>query len=225
MEHASAVTKYELIDALTAVSAANGLPVKYVKEGDFQLSRLECARLCQAMLHLPDRPCQLPDVSPQSYGAGAVGAVVQAGLMPLADGAFQGHRLVTRAEQEALLTACDRYLKAWRAGLKPFRATALQFNPRMYRREENIDRLYAEVEKAFAAGSKLVVAPETATSAYVYFDRAELAPYVDVVPGPVTDRFAALAAQYHSYVSFGVAEMDPDTGDFYNTAVLVGPEG
>ena len=220
-----AVTRNEMIDALLAVSIENGIPAKYVKSQDFLLNRVECASLCQEILHLPDKIVKLPDVTEQSYGAAAIGAVLGAGLFQLEDGQFHGEIPFTYAERETLLVACDQYLKDWRAGLKPFKATALQFNPQMYQKEKNIARLYAEVEKAFADGAKLVVAPETSTSAYVYFDRAELAPYVEPVPGPVTERFSELTRKYHSYVSFGVAEVDPNTGDFYNSAVLIGPEG
>ncbi|MBC5747779.1 nitrilase [Dysosmobacter sp. NSJ-60] len=225
MNSISGVTKHEMIDALIDVSIANGIPAKYVKGRNFILNRVECARLCQEIFHLPDRPCKLSDVTEQSYGSSAIGAVLEAGLFQLEAGAFQGALPFTYADKETLLAACDQYLKDWRANLKPFQATALQFNPQMYQKEKNIARLYAEVEKAFANGSKLVVAPETSTSAYVYFDRAELAPYVEPVPGPATDHFSILTKKYHAYLSFGIAEVDLETGDFYNTAVLLGPEG
>lgn len=40
-----------------------------------------------------------------------------------------------------------------------------------------------------------------------------------------TDHFSILTKKYHAYLSFGIAEVDLETGDFYNTAVLLGPEG
>ena len=48
----------------------------------------------------------------------------------------------------------------------------------------------------------------------------------ETVPGPSTERVAALAAELDLYVVFGLAERDPvDPGTLYNAAAVVGPEG
>lgn len=219
------LTSHFLIDGLTAVSEAGGVPVKYPKAADYPLSRSDCAEICQKLLHLPDKFREVPDVLPQDKYSGAIGAALDAGLMELIDGRFQGHLPLERRDAETVLQAAGRFLNERRRGFRPFKATALQFNPRMYEKESNISRLYTEAEKAFANGARLVVAPETCTSAYVYFDREEIAPYVETIPGPATELFAQLTKKYRGYISFGIAEVDPATGDFYNSAALIGPEG
>lgn len=225
MDTTDSLTKYEFARALIRISEANGISAKYVRDGDCLLNRYECALLCQRILHLSDCFRELPDLPEQARYAGAVGAVLEAGILSVMEGRFQGQLLLTRDDAERALDCTDRYLKRWRGSFRPFQATAIQFNPRIYHKEENIFRLYAELEKAFAAGARLVLAPETVISAYVYTDRKEIAPYVEAIPGPLTDHFAALAKKYNGYLAFGVAEVDPDNGSFYNTAVLIGPKG
>ena len=71
-----------------------------MKGRNFILNRVECARLCQEIFHLPDRPCKLSDVTEQSYGSSAIGAVLEAGLFQLEAGAFQGALPFTYADKE-----------------------------------------------------------------------------------------------------------------------------
>lgn len=106
-----------------------------------------------------------------------------------------------------------------------FIAAALQFNPILNERDKNIDALAQAVEEAAQNGAKLIVAPEMSTTGYQYIDREAIAPYVDTLPGVATAKIGAVAKKYGIYVVFGLAEGDPETGLFYNSAALVGPEG
>ncbi|GBD19501.1 (R)-stereoselective amidase [bacterium HR27] len=45
------------------------------------------------------------------------------------------------------------------------------------------------------------------------------------MPGPTTECFAALAREHGCYLVVGLPEVDPRTGIFYNSAVLIGPSG
>lgn len=107
----------------------------------------------------------------------------------------------------------------------PFRVAAIQFNPQLNERDKNVEELLKVVEEAFRNGAKLAVAPEMATTGYYYKDREAIAPFVDTIPGKVTDKFAALTRKYRSYVVFGMPEVDERTGLYYNSAVLIGPNG
>lgn len=69
----------------------------------------------------------------------------------------------------------------------------VQFEPTMFEKERNIARLLEFCEAAATAGARLIVTPEMGTTGYCWFDRAEVAPFVEAIPGPTTDRFAALA--------------------------------
>jgi predicted amidohydrolase len=102
---------------------------------------------------------------------------------------------------------------------------AIQFEPAMFATGANLDALLALTDEAAAGGARLIVTPEMATTGYCWADRAEIAGEVEPVPGPTTERFAALAARHGCWIVVGLAEVDPETDVFYNTAVLVGPEG
>jgi predicted amidohydrolase len=106
-----------------------------------------------------------------------------------------------------------------------YRAAAVQFEPTQFEKARNIERLVERVEEAARSGAKLIVTPEMGTTGYCWFDRAEVAPFVEPVPGPTTERFAAVARTHGVYVVIGMPEVDPGTGLYYNTAVLIGPEG
>jgi predicted amidohydrolase len=104
------------------------------------------------------------------------------------------------------------------------KVAAVQFEPTMFEKERNIARLLELCEQAAAAGAKLIVTPEMGTTGYCWFDRSEVAPFVEMIPGPTTNRFAVLARKHGCYTVVGMPEVDED-GIYFNTAVLIGPEG
>ena len=104
------------------------------------------------------------------------------------------------------------------------KVATVQFEPALGDKERNIARLLDLCEQAAAAGAKLIVTPEMGTTGYCWYDRAEVAPFAENIPGPTTDRFAALARRHECYIVVGMPEVDGD-GIFFNTAVLVGPDG
>jgi predicted amidohydrolase len=107
----------------------------------------------------------------------------------------------------------------------PYRAAAIQFEPALFGKEANLSSLLAMTEEAAGAGARLIVLPEMATVAYCWGSRDEVAPFVETVPGPTTDRFAAIAARYDCYVVVALAEVVVATGVYYNSSVLIGPGG
>ncbi|HYE81707.1 MAG TPA: nitrilase-related carbon-nitrogen hydrolase [Clostridia bacterium] len=106
-----------------------------------------------------------------------------------------------------------------------FKAAAVQFNPQLNERDKNIDALVAVVTEAAQEGAKLIVTPEMATTGYYYPDRKAIEPFVDTIPGITTRRFEEVARQNDVYIVIGMPELDKETGLFYNSAALVGPEG
>jgi predicted amidohydrolase len=107
----------------------------------------------------------------------------------------------------------------------PFRAAAIQFEPTQFDKRRNIEGLSALIAQAAADGAKLIVTPEMGTTGYCWFDRAEVAPFVEPVPGPTTAHFAGIARALDCHIVIGMPEVDPETGLYYNTAVLIGPDG
>jgi predicted amidohydrolase len=106
-----------------------------------------------------------------------------------------------------------------------YRAAAIQFDPAFGEKQANLDRMLQLLEKALATGIQLAVLPEMATTGYCWHSREEIEPQVEVVPGPSTDAVTRLAAKYNAYVVFGLPEVEPTSGAFFNTAVLIGPDG
>jgi len=109
--------------------------------------------------------------------------------------------------------------------IEPYKVATIQYNPTLYEREKNVDELVNLTEEAFKNGAKLVVAPEMATTGYMYKNREDIAPFVDTIPGKTTKRFEKITRKYDGYIVFGMPEVEKETDLYYNSAALVGPEG
>ncbi len=181
------------------------------------------AYVLQDILHLADCAEDFCDVADASQYAGAIGAVVEAGIMTRVDDSFGYGEVLTADDlEDILINLADYYANL---SYEPFKAAVLEFNPQMYQLEQNIDALCAELEALFQQDVKFVVAPEMSTTGYSYTSRDDIAPYVDTLPGLATDKIAQLTSQYDAYVVFGLAEVDEYTDLYYNSAALVGPDG
>lgn len=80
-----------------------------------------------------------------------------------------------------------------------------------------VDQWASLVKAACRRGPQLIVTPE------VVIGGKRLAEGSVTVPGPATRPFEQLARQYKVHLVLGVRQRDGDT--FYNSAVLIGPEG
>lgn len=108
---------------------------------------------------------------------------------------------------------------------KPLKVATVQFEPTMFEKERNIARLVGLVTKAAQDGARLIVTPEMGTTGYCWFDRDEVAPFVEPIPGPTTEQFGEVAREHGCYIVVGMPEVDPATNLYFNSAVLIGPEG
>jgi predicted amidohydrolase len=106
-----------------------------------------------------------------------------------------------------------------------YKAATIQFEPTMFEKERNISRLLELVRTSATLGARLIVTPEMGTTGYCWYDRDEVKPYVETVPGPTTDRFERLAREFNCYIVLGLPEVDADTDLYFNTAALIGPQG
>lgn len=79
--------------------------------------------------------------------------------------------------------------------------------------------------EAAKEGAKIIVHTEMATSGYSYFSREQISGVAEQVPGPTTQALGAVASQYGAYVVVGMPEYDPDLNEYFNSAVLIGPDG
>ena len=106
-----------------------------------------------------------------------------------------------------------------------FKVAAVEFNPVFKKREANFPPMAAAARRAAAAGAKLILFPEMSTTGYLFGSRQEIAPFVDPIPGKTTMYFAELAKELVVHIVVGMPERDIDTNFYYNSAIIVGPEG
>lgn len=109
--------------------------------------------------------------------------------------------------------------------ISKYRAAAIQYEPTLGEKEHNVSDLLRLVTEAAQHNARLIVLPEMATTGYCWESRSEIAPHVEPIPGPTTDRFQQLAARYNCFIAIGLAEVDPATDVYYNSLVLLSPEG
>ena len=103
------------------------------------------------------------------------------------------------------------------------KVAAVQMEPRINDKEGNISKAMAAIDEATNAGARLVVFPECALTAYAFADSEETSRAAESVPGPATEKLAQKARGKGVYIAAGLVESQESF--FYNTAVLVGPEG
>ncbi|MBA2596070.1 MAG: hypothetical protein H0V00_05525 [Chloroflexia bacterium] len=107
----------------------------------------------------------------------------------------------------------------------PYQVAAIQFEPALFAKTANLETLLRLTEEAAVGGAKLIVTPEMATTAYCWATREEIAADVEPIPGPTTHLFEEIAARHDCWIVLGLAEVAPETGIYYNSAVLIGPAG
>jgi predicted amidohydrolase len=95
-----------------------------------------------------------------------------------------------------------------------------QFNPQFGKLEENrkqIEKVLLEVD------ADLIVLPELPVSGYFFSNKAEMENLAEPVPGPTTKILQTISSQTGTYFVTGLLETSKD--NFFNSAVLIGPEG
>lgn len=119
---------------------------------------------------------------------------------------------------------------------------ALQTASEFGRPEANREALSLRVTQAASAGAQIIVLPEAAITGYLTPDirstwqvggrplSAGLAGVdpvdaAETVPGVSTRFFADLAREHGVYLTVPLVEVDKKTGFYYNTVVLLGPDG
>jgi predicted amidohydrolase len=90
---------------------------------------------------------------------------------------------------------------------------------------ENRASLLSHAEEAAAKGARIILAPELAVSGYSFDRREEVAPYAEEVTGETVTDLSCIAQRFGVYLCTGLAEVQKRTGIFYNSAVVLGPDG
>jgi predicted amidohydrolase len=87
--------------------------------------------------------------------------------------------------------------------------------------DANVKSFDAWTRKAAENGARFVGFPEMAISGYAH--EPKLLPFAETVPGPSVSKLENVASEYSVYLSVGLLERDGET--YWNTQVLVGPDG
>jgi predicted amidohydrolase len=103
------------------------------------------------------------------------------------------------------------------------RVAVAQTAPILGETARNLEEVLARLTEAAALGARLVVFPECALSGYMLDSVEELRRLAEPVPGPATERIAAVCAERRVHAVVGLLERGADA--VYNSAILVGPEG
>lgn len=106
-----------------------------------------------------------------------------------------------------------------------YKVATIQFNPTFKEKEKNNQKLLKLCREAAKSGAKLIVLPEMATTGCVFKTRKEIEPYVEPIPGPTTTLYEEVTRKEDCYIVVGLPEIDIETGVYYNTCVLIGPNG
>jgi predicted amidohydrolase len=102
------------------------------------------------------------------------------------------------------------------------RVAVVQFAPRRGDASGNLDRLARET--ALLAEIDLVVFPELSVTGSVA-DRETAERLAESIPGPSSERLREIAASADAYLVAGLIERDTGSGQLFNSAVLIGPDG
>ncbi len=99
-----------------------------------------------------------------------------------------------------------------------------QIESRRENKEQNLLKIEVITIKAKEQAADLVIFPELCLSGYVMHDQIyELA---ETIPGPTTDKVAALSKKTGMHIIFGMPELsEKSKATIFNTAVFVGPKG
>ena len=93
------------------------------------------------------------------------------------------------------------------------------------RLDDNLALLLELNQKAARLGARIILNTEMGLSGYGFDSRAEIAPLARTVDSRAVKAFGDVAAEHGIYLALGLAERDPRSETYYNTALLLGPIG
>lgn len=91
--------------------------------------------------------------------------------------------------------------------------------------EFNRQRLIILAMEAILKGADIILTPELPVTGYSFSSREDISDYVETEEGATVEKLAVLAKEYSKYIGIGLAERGKDTGIYYNSAVMIGPDG
>ncbi len=107
------------------------------------------------------------------------------------------------------------------------KVAAVQFAPVFEDKMGNLRRMAHLAKQAADERAQLVVFPELATTGYSFMSKEHAAPHAEPIhPDTLTFKsMRVLAESFRIHIVWGMVEIDPGTGDLYNSQVMVSPDG
>ncbi len=101
----------------------------------------------------------------------------------------------------------------------------VQMDCQIQNKEHNLSRVREKLREAAEEGAQVVVFPECVLTGYSFADKEEAWPVAEPVPGPSTEILHEDCRKLGVHAVVGSLEKVAETGDLFNVAVLLGPEG
>lgn len=108
---------------------------------------------------------------------------------------------------------------------KSLKIALVHFNVQYKKPEANRKALIELNRQAAEMGAKLILNTEMGISGYSFRSRIDISDFTETDKGKTAVEMARLARQYGIYIVVALAERDPSTEIFYNSALVYGPEG
>jgi len=105
------------------------------------------------------------------------------------------------------------------------KVASIQYRALPSNKADNMRCLADLVSEAAENGARIVVLPEMCTTGLNFKNKAESEAMAETIPGPATTAFAQMALRYGIYLVAGMAEYDDEAGKFYNSQVVLDPDG
>src|SRR5437867_3621416 len=101
----------------------------------------------------------------------------------------------------------------------------VQMDCRLADPDHNLFTIRAKLREAARRGAKLVIFPECAIPGYCFTSKAEAWEIAEPLPGPSTKALEAECRELGVWAVVGLLERDEASGELFNAAALVGPDG
>lgn len=91
--------------------------------------------------------------------------------------------------------------------------------------ERNRGNIFRLNREAALKGADVIFNTELPISGYSFNSREDISEYVETDKGLTVMGLADIAREHSKYIGIGLAERDDTTGIYYNSAVMIGPDG
>lgn len=109
--------------------------------------------------------------------------------------------------------------------MNSWKIACVQIDCQLGKPAENLAVIRTKLAEAVENNARLIIFPECALTGYGYASKAEAWPFAEPVPGPMVETLQEDCRKYQVYVVVGSLEKVEATGDLFNVAVLIGPDG